>query len=426
MSGINAAESTDFAIAGAGPAGAIAAILLARTGGSVTLVGHPSGTEGIEGVSLRLVTALRAQRLCVEGLGSLVERHVTWGRLTGAPNREYRLSRRAFDAGLCAQAADSGVRVISAGIRRVRPGAIETIDGACMRAGLVFEARGRRAPVARERLRGTPTVSIAAACACGIPGAEVRAMNEGWRWRIGGTEGGWAQVTVDAEAARDPEAVWRRMAGDTPSGDLILRASELRLSAPVLDPHLPRLGDAAVAMDPLSGHGLFWALGSALMAIPLADALIAEKAELAARFYRDRVVTTFYRQARVGRDFYRAAGLDGAFWTRRSAWPDDLPAETQPPDAPYLDRRVVVRDGQLAEAEVLVTPQDPDGAAFVGGMEIAPILARLSNEPMPDRAAFAERILPDAPPIVAGRVYDWLAERGVTTAPKRQHKEVQP
>ncbi len=416
--------NTDLAIAGGGPAGAIAAILLARAGASVTLVRGPSGAGWTEGAGTRLVAALRAQRLAAEGLGPLVERRIAWGALSGAPNREFMLSRPAFEAGLCGQAADEGVRVIRATIRKVRPGTIELSDGRTICGGLVFEARGRRAPVARGRLRGRPAVSIAASSPPSAPSAEVVALEEGWLWRIASRATGWTQVTVDAEAARNPEAVWRRLTGTAPLGELRVRASELRLSAPALDPGLPRLGDAAVAMDPLSGHGLFWALGSALMAVPLADALMRGQEALAARFYCDRVVGTFQRQARVGRDFYRAAGLDGAFWANRSIWPDDLPAEPRAPDAPHLAPRVVVRAGRLAEAQVLVTPQDPEGAAFVGGIEIAPVVARLGRNPVPDRAAFAARILPDAPPATAARIYDWLAERGITSRSALEQKEV--
>lgn len=415
----------DIAIAGGGPAGAVAAILLARAGARVTLAEAGGRGSWVEGAGLRLVAALRAQRLRVEGLGPLVERQVDWGVLSGQPNREHMLSRPVFDEGLQEQAVAEGVTLVRAPVRRVRRGVLELSDGHEIRAGLVIEARGRRAPVAEGRLRGVPTVSIAAEAGPVTADAEVRALPGGWLWRIGDGARGWTQVTVDAGAARDPAAVWRAMTGmEAAPGALTVRGSELRLSAPDLDPDTPRIGDAAVAMDPLSGHGMFWALASALMAVPLASALIDGQAALAARFYRDRVVSTFERQARVGRDFYRASGLDGPFWTARSLWPDETAAEPLPPEKPHLERRVIVRGGRLAEAEVLVTPQDPEGAAFVGGVEIAPVLARLGRGPMPDRAAFAARILPETPPETAGRIFDWLAERGITTAPALKHKEV--
>jgi hypothetical protein len=234
----------------------------------------------------------------------------------------------------------------------------------------------------------------------------------------------WTQISVDAAAARRPGPVWLRMTGQALPAAPRRCASELRLTAPVLDPDLPRLGDAAVAMDPLSGHGLFWALASALMAVPLTEAILSGRADLAARFYHERVVSTFNRQARVGRDFYRSAGLAGPFWRTRSDWPDDVAAEPVPPAASYRTPHVVVRDGRLAEAEVLVTPQDPEGAAFVGGIEIIPVLKRLGTRRLPDRAAFAAQVLPEAPPERAGLVFDWLAARGIVTAPALQVKEI--
>lgn len=413
----------DIAIAGGGAAGAFAAILLTRAGARVTLVEAGGRAPWVEGAGLRLVAALRAQRLAVEGLGPLVERQVDWGALSGQPNREHMLSRPHFDEGLQAQAAAEGVTLVRAPVRRVRRGVLELADGREIAAGLVIEARGRRAPVADGRRRGIPTVSLSAQAGAVTPGAKVRALPEGWLWRIGDGARGWTQVTLDAGAARDPAAVWTSLTGFGSEG-LVVRGAELRLSAPELDPDLPRIGDAAVAMDPLSGHGMFWALASALMAVPLCAALLDGQGALAARFYRDRVVATFDRQARVGRDFYRASGLTGPFWAARSGWPDDAPAEPVPPSAPHLETRVIVRAGRLAEAQVLVTPQDPEGAAFVGGVEIAPLLARLGCGPMPDRAGFAARVLPETPPDTAGRIYDWLAARGITTAPALKQKEV--
>jgi hypothetical protein len=193
-----------------------------------------------------------------------------------------------------------------------------------------------------------------------------------------------------------------------------------------LEDGLLRIGDAAVAMDPLSGHGLFWALASALHAVPLAQAMMDGETDLAQAFYRDRVVGTFWRQARVGRDFYRVAGLEGPFWQSRRNWPDDLPAETPAPDSLRIEPRVIVRDGRLARADVLVTRAEPDGVAFVHGVEIAPVLARLDAQRLPDRAVFAARVLPEVPPVTAANIYDWLQTRGVPTGGRPEFKEVMP
>ena len=71
-----------------------------------------------------------------------------------------------------------------------------------------------------------------------------------------------------------------------------------------------------------------------------------------------------------------------------------------------------------------MTPRDPEGVAFVRGREVGPILARARGGPLPDRAAFAARILHDTAPGEAGLIHDWLTERGVTTADLPMKHEV--
>ncbi len=60
------------------------------------------------------------------------------------------------------------------------------------------------------------------------------------------------------------------------------------------------------------------------------------------------------------------------FWSRRAAFPDDLPLE---PGAPRdrIARRIVVEDGKLVEAEVLITPHLPGGVAWVEGQPAAAV-----------------------------------------------------
>lgn len=407
----------DIVTAGGGPAGAAASILLKRAGARVALVDGGAPPARVEGLSPRVVAILAAQGLAAEGVGPAVARQADWGKLTGAPNREHPVERAAFDAGLWAQAAAEGVTVISGTIRRAASGRLDLADGRSIRAGLIVEARGRRAPAAAGRRRGPGTVAIGGWTGAPRAHASIAAQPDGWVWTAPMPEGAWTQVVVDAATARSgPAAAWRRVTAEPVPRCFVVRGAELRLAAPSFDPGRLRIGDAAVAMDPLSGHGVFWALSSALAAVPLARAVLDGELALAARFYQARVVDTFWRQARIGRDFHRLAGFDTPFWTARAAWPDALPAEPKPPQAPLLRRQVVVKKGRLAEATALVTPRDPAGVAFVQGREIAPILARIERGPLPGRAAFQSRILPDAPPEVAGAIHDFLRHRGVTTA----------
>ena len=421
------AKRFDVAIAGGGPAGAAAAILLSRQGARVALVDAGSGACRLEGAGQRLVAALKAQGLATEGLGPAAPRGAEWGEISGAPNQEHPVLRPAFDAGLRAQAADEGVEVIEATISRVRPALVGITDGADLHAGLVVEARGRRAPAPRGRHRGPATLAIGGWTGEGGSGSAIVARPSGWCWTIAGPSRSWTQATIDADAARMGLGEAWASVTDAPFPEhALVRAAELRLAAPDLDPHLPCIGDAAVAMDPLSGHGLFWALASALQCVPLVRALVDGETDLAARFYRARVIETFWRQARVGRDFHRASGLTGPYWTARAAWPDNEPSHAEPPESPHLRRQVVVREGRLAEVEALVTPQDPDGVAFVGGHAIGPILSRARGGPLPGRADFLTRVMPGTPPDEAGLIHDWLLNRGITTADLHTEVETTP
>ncbi len=415
MTGRKAARF-DMAIAGGGPAGAVAACLLARAGARVALVEGGRAPDRLEGLSPRLMEILAGLNLPREGVGPAAPRKAAWGALPAAPNREHVVDRRAFDAALRAAAADAGAHLVAGAVARAEAGRIRLADGREVEAGLVFEARGRRAPAGPRRLRGPATVAIAGWTGAAGEGGAIEAKAEGWVWRAANVAGGWTQIVADAEEAKaGAAALWARLT-DAPFPERpLIRAAEPRLLAPRLDPALPRLGDAAAAMDPLSGHGLFWAVSSALAAQPLARALLDGEVALAARFHEARIAAAFFRQARIGRDFHRLSGFGGPFWAARAAFPDDLPAHGAGPERPRLRRQVVVRDGRLAEALALVTARDPEGVAFFGAVEIAPALARLGPGPLPPEAGFA-RALPEAPPAAASAFRTFLLHRGVETA----------
>lgn len=419
----------DVAIAGGGPAGAAAAALLARAGLSVAVADAPAPGR-MEGLSPRAAAVLDRMGLPAEGVGAALRRRAVWGALDAAPNAERPVDRAAFDAGLRAAAASAGVDVRAARILRVEPGAQEgrlaLAGGESLRARLVVEARGRRAPRPAAGLRGPAAVALAGwTRQAGPLAAEVRATPRGWVWRLdaAGADRRWTQIVVDA-AALGPgragiEAAWAAFFAQPEAGEaepgpetIRARAAELRLTAPTLDPLAPRIGDAALALDPLSGQGIWLALSAALAAQPVVAALLAGEADLAARFHAQRVAATFLRQARIGRDFHRLAPEFGGapFWAARRLWPDDAPAHAERRGV-TLDRRVIVRDGRLVEAEAALTPQEPEGVAFVAGREIAPILRRIGFAAPPPLAAFHARVLPEAPPEQAALIHGWLTSR---------------
>ncbi|KIC21826.1 flavin-dependent monooxygenase QhpG [Leisingera sp. ANG-Vp] len=424
----------DIAIAGGGPAGSVAAILLARAGYRVALATLPPRAARFEGMSARVASILHRHGLPLDGVGTAQQRQVRWGAFQGGQNNEHPADRSTFDNQLLEAARASGAAVFCTAIAAVRPDKrhIRLAGGRKITAALLFEARGRRAPrlfagSGRDRCAGPDTISVAGIVpplAGYMETPRIDARSNGWIWSTPVNRNQlWLQAVGDADSLGPKaggktavSALWHSVLEETsiplPRRPAV-HAIAARLAAPELDPLCPRLGDAAVALDPLSGHGMFWAVSSALMAVPIANALLNGQTALARDFYRDRVAATFWRQARIGRDFYREAGLGSPFWDRRAAWPDDTPAHDTG-IRPHISSRVVVQDGRLARRDVLITRDAPGGAAFACGQEIIPLLRRLGTRPLPGRAGFHTSVLPEASPQAANAIHQWLIAQGFT------------
>lgn len=416
---------TDVLVLGCGPAACLAASRLARSGRAVTLLGRPDPRERVEGASPRVVALLQAEGVSPDVFAPPTRRAVSWGDLPAAPNDEHVVERLVLDAALLTMARAAGVRVVEADVTARSAAGVESSAGV-FTAPYVIEARGRRAPADGCAQRGPAGLAIAGwVPGAGAPGSSLTATPLGWRWQAVLPDGRhWAQITVPAQSARRASLtdVWAAFHGQDEVSALpvptrlLSRAAELRLPAPDLNPQAIRIGDAAMALDPLSGHGLFWALSSALMLPPLLSALENGNTALAHRFYVDRVCDTFWRQARVARDFYALCSYpDSPFWTERRSWPDAEPAHADI-TAPFLGRKVVVQDGKLTEARVLHTRFEPDGAGFVIGLPLAPVLDRFGAGPIPPADLFTAQ-LPQFPPAQARNLHRWLQSRGVPVAP---------
>ena len=283
-------------------------------------------------------------------------------------------------------------------------------------ARFLVEARGRTAPAAPANpLRGPATVSFMRSSrgAPAAAGSSVCSFADGWAWQACGGDG-WhfLQFTVTSQEHSLPNRTrlqhWfqgelERLPADMrppPSAeedsDIMARGSSSILQGELVTPGILRVGDAAMAVDPLSGNGIFQALSSALVAPPVINTLLQypPDSQLAMEFYRDRVRHTFLRFARLGRDFYRLEtrwpGSD--FWRQRQLWPDELPAHGE--SAPQLlgiELRPVVAGDRICRRKVAVTSDQPLGIWHVGGVELAPLLELLPTAAAARRATLAER-----------------------------------
>ncbi|MDJ0950594.1 MAG: FAD-dependent monooxygenase, partial [Alphaproteobacteria bacterium] len=366
---------SDVIVLGSGPAGVLTAVLLARRGYAVVLLTRQRSRPRIEGVSRRVLDVLRAHGLAeaAAAVGPEVARTAIWNGARAARNREHVTARPAFDAALLRDAARDGVRAIPT--RRV--GILARADGAAVKfvgadgseetitARFLVEARGRSAPSPRAgRIRGPETTALTRRIA-GAPAAPCTAVEsfaDGWAWFVSDGTDSFLQIFVDSTeglpkrgalaahfdrlAAALPLAQEMIGAG-RPAGAVTTRNATPCLAPKVITDRSIRVGDAAAAVDPLSGHGLFEAAGSALAAAAAIHTILAKPANaaLARRFFAERTDASFERYCRLGRDFYalETRWPERVFWRARAAWPDRQPAHGPAAfGAVTIDRRPVV------------------------------------------------------------------------------------
>src|SRR5690606_36143286 len=188
------------------------------------------------------------------------------------------------------------------GIERTAEGwLVETGQGRWSGRYLV-EARGRRAP--GRRLRGPATTALGRLFE-GVPATArtaVAGFLEGWAWYASTGDGTGALHILLPSARPLPkraalpeffESLLDRIGGARDwggaghgAGEVLARHAEAGRAVSPVEDRLSRVGDAALAMDPLSGHGVFEAVASARAAAPVVNTILRrpDAAGLARRF----------------------------------------------------------------------------------------------------------------------------------------------
>lgn len=422
-------------VLGAGPAGAATAIGLRRLGYTVTVVSEWRRFAAVEGVSQRVLEGLRHA-----GLGGALSqaampatRQVHWNGQHLQMNQEFLLDRQRFDQALREDLQRAGVSVVEGRVREVVQGGghhVRLDDGQVLTADFLVEARGRQAPLAADRLRGPETVSLLNVWqgSPGAPASAVESLEDGWAWMARLEDGRcYWQVTQDAAGLpgkaglaaycvtlRGRSALVAELFDDQAlrPAQVHARSSTAILAGECVGQDWIRVGDAAMAVDPLSGNGIFQSLSSALQAPVVINTLLRrpERAELARQFHQQRVEQLFLRFARIGRDFYaqEQSRVGQPFWARRQGWPDAQPLHEAPDwQAVRVERRPVLRDGLVDAAEVVVTADQPLGVWHLQGVELAPVVRQIrSGRPV-------EAVLSGLAGEQQRRVRRWLGEQGL-------------
>ncbi|MGE8323043.1 MAG: NAD(P)/FAD-dependent oxidoreductase [Pseudomonas sp.] len=421
-------------VLGAGPAGAATAIGLRRLGYPVTVVSEWRRFAAVEGVSQRVLEGLRHAGLggALSQAAMSAARQVHWNGQHLQMNQEFLLDRQRFDRALRDDLQRAGVSVVEGRVREVAHEGghrIRLDDGQVLLAGFLVEARGRQAPLATDRLRGPETVSLLNVWqgSPAAPASAVESLEDGWAWMARLEDGRcYWQVTLDAAGLPGKAGLAAYCAARRARSALVAelfdaqalapapvhaRSSTAILAGECVGPDWIRVGDAAMAVDPLSGNGIFQSLSSALQAPVVINTLLRrpERAALARQFHQQRVEQLFLRFARIGRDFYgqEQSRAGQPFWDRRQGWPDGhalhVAADWQ---SVKVERRPVLRDGWVDEAEVAVTADQPLGVWHLQGMEVAPVVRALqAGRPL-------EAVMSGWPMVQQIRVRRWLAEQG--------------
>jgi 2-polyprenyl-6-methoxyphenol hydroxylase-like FAD-dependent oxidoreductase len=315
------------------------------------------------------------------------------------------VERATLDRNLRAAAVEAGAEAVTATGTVDFPelGAeakVALSDGRHILAPRIIDARGRKAHVGRPVTRGPATLAIGGWLEDqnhSEPEARILPIPDGWLWiaRPGGPRL-WVQATLDArggdgaapaarlrdalESAARTGVIPSTWATKTPMEDPLVRDCAPILPTAPIDLRLIPAGDAAAGMDPLSGHGMFWAVSGALAALAVLDTLAArpgpESETLSRRYLEERIRETYLRQARLGRDFLRQETryAEHPFWARRKTFPDDLPLhdpEEPPTGSITVKQAIVVENGLLTERDVLITDQEPSGVAWLSGIPAA-------------------------------------------------------
>lgn len=446
----------DVCVVGGGPAGSSLTLRLAQLGRSVAVVERAEFPRKHVGESLTqeivpLLDALGVRPLAE--VSSFIPSHwttVAWAgeqtryQMHGGPG--FLVDRGRFDASLldAAKAAprvhlEQPARVIGA-TRHLDHWRVALASGATIRAKFLVEATGRSRLLRRTRRQlNASTLAIYAYWRGVEGGADLDTLVEAgagvWSWAAplpGGNvsaivfvDAGPSMKTLDYEAIlRGSSLFGPRLRGAQIASKIqVCDATPFLDTSPVTSSSI-KVGEAALAVDPLSAQGVQIAIGTAMHAAVVLNTLLdrPDDAALAIEFYRARIGRSADLHAAAAADFYRRqAAVDShPFWSSRASASEasPTPASIEPGSwvrlAPDLRFSLVaVADASYVVRRHGVTLGDKHYAFIDRGIGVAELLQQL-DEPM---TAFelVRRWSRRMPPARALQTLNWAAAEALIT-----------
>lgn len=413
----------DAAVVGGGPAGALAARQLAVFGLDVVLVHRPRRNRQHLGESLSASAPRLLASYGLELPESVYEprpsdHFVRWGgredRIAGQPEAKdaegQRLIRRdRLDAWALASAEGAGARIVEGSATPAPDGLVIRRHGENdlhVAARALMDASGRSGVLTRQN-REWPDCRTTALTAHFAPGERegtlIESFADGWVWSAP-VVGGRRDVTVmlDTAGAGTPEDRFRAAVSQVDlagfvAGDLLtpVRAADvtpyrLRSAATAEGFPLVAVGDAASALDPLSGLGTMKAMDSGLTAAIVLRTALARLADasLALDFHgtKERGLALEAEERVAGFYAEEERFRERAFWRRRSRKPAPATRPARLPEdgrlRPDPDARVVTRgvlEGDwIVPAQVVTRPGRLRPAHKVAGIALADLFRTAS------------------------------------------------
>ena len=385
----------DVCIVGGGPAGSTLAIRLARLGYRVAVYersrfDRPRPGESLSSTALALLPCRTDTLVC-----PVPSALVRWEGETGVSVVQgSTVARPQLDLHLLDCAREAGVDV-----RRTAPDSID--------ARFVVDASGRAGWSRVPRTRtGEPTVAIAAHVREGPREPRVEALADGWLWGAPIPDGTYSVMAfVDAGTPADTNrlnAMCRasELFRDLHIEDVRCHDATTYASTTPIDERSARVGEASFAIDPLSASGVQAALQSAVHAAAAIHTILThpERTELAIHFYEDAQRAAVANHARWAARFYaESAFASRPFWSNRAAVGGQTSLSVPSPSSPRAKGQtgvsvlhalgdVTLADvpclvGDVIESRAGVVREGARPFVWLGGHEVAPLLAPLAEAP---------------------------------------------
>ena len=453
---------TEIAVVGAGPAGCVFATRMAQLGFDVCLIERARfprqhlGESLTPGVLPMLATVGAAAAVEAAGFTRVAAVSTNWDG-TEAVREDPRaqgmlVDRGVFDALLLERAAATGVRVMQPAQVRTH---LRTADGWTLQAEgadgpfevearFLADATGRSARFGgRRRATGPRTIALHGYwTGTHLPDRpRIEAGAREWYWGVPIPDGSYnTLVFVDGARFRaepggslddrlrallDRSALMHEVRGAR-----LLRPARAADATPYVDDECVsaqwiRLGDAALAIDPLSSSGVQKAIQSALAGAITVNTLLRrpDDHDAATRFFRDSLHGASARHARWAAGHYAtaAARMHDRFWSdrvRAAVEPDPSRAPTLADDVPLqlsADARwetvPTLGDRFVELRPALQHPGLEETVAFLGGHELGPLIRAL--RPGMTRRQLVRSWAPSVPPGTGDSIARWLVGHGI-------------